>query len=59
MAKRRLSVRKIKEVFRLHYEKGFSTRQIAKSLGVGRSTCGQLSSEGDAGVDEAETPGGL
>jgi DNA-directed RNA polymerase specialized sigma24 family protein len=33
VAKRRLSVRKIKEVLRLHYEKGFSTRQIAKSLG--------------------------
>lgn len=38
MAKRRLSVRKIKEVLRLHYEKGFSTRQIAQSLGIGRST---------------------
>src|SRR4030066_291909 len=38
MAKRRLSVRKIKEVLRLHYEKGLSTRQIAKSLGIGRST---------------------
>ena len=38
MAKRRLSVRKIKEVLRLHYEKGFSTRQIAKSLSIGRST---------------------
>jgi transposase len=31
-------VRKIKEVLRLHYEKGFSTRQIAKSLSIGRST---------------------
>ena len=38
MAKRRLSVHKIKEVLRLHYEKGFSTRQIAKSLSIGRST---------------------
>jgi transposase len=38
VAKRRLSVRKIKEVLRLHYEKGFSTRQIAKSLSIGRST---------------------
>jgi len=28
VAKRRLSVRKIKEVLRLHHEKGFSTRQI-------------------------------
>jgi len=38
MAKRRLSVRKIKEVLRLHYEKKCSTRQIAESLGIGRST---------------------
>ena len=38
MAKRRLSVRKIKEVLRLHREKRLSTRQIAKSLGIGRST---------------------
>jgi len=38
MAKRRLSVRKMKEVLRLHYEKHCSTRQIAESLGIGRST---------------------
>ena len=38
MAARRLSMRKIKEVLRLHYEKGLSTRQIAKSLGISRST---------------------
>jgi transposase len=38
VAKRRLSVRKIKEVFRLHHEKGFSVRQIASSLSIGRST---------------------
>ena len=38
MAKRRLSVRKIKEVLRLHHEKGFSVRQIASSLSIGRST---------------------
>lgn len=38
MAKRRLSVRKIKEVLRLRYEKNCSTRQIAESLGIGRST---------------------
>jgi transposase len=31
-------VRKIKEVFRLHHEKGFSVRQIARSLSIGRST---------------------
>jgi transposase len=38
MAARRLSMRKIKEVLRLRYEKGFSTRQIAKSLDISRST---------------------
>lgn len=38
MAKRRLSVRKIKEVLRLHHENKFSTREIAESLGIGRST---------------------
>jgi transposase len=38
VAKRRLSVRKIKEVLRLHHEKGFSVRQIAGSLSIGRST---------------------
>ena len=38
MAARRLSVRKIKEVLRLHHEKGLSTRQIAKSLDISRST---------------------
>jgi len=38
MAKRRLSVRKIKEVIWLYYEKTFLTRQIKKSSGVGRST---------------------
>jgi transposase len=31
-------VRKIKEVLRLHHEKGFSVRQIARSLSIGRST---------------------
>lgn len=29
---------KIKEILRLHYEKGLSTREIAKSLSIGRST---------------------
>jgi len=38
MAARRLSVRKIKEVLRLHHEKGLSTRQIGKSLEISRST---------------------
>ena len=31
-------MRKIKEVLRLHHEKGFSVRQIARSLSIGRST---------------------
>ncbi len=31
-------MRKIKEVLRLHFEKGFSTRQIARSLDISRST---------------------
>lgn len=31
-------MRKIKEVLRLHHEKKFSTRQIAESLAIGRST---------------------
>jgi DNA-binding transcriptional regulator LsrR (DeoR family) len=38
MAARRLSMRKIKEVLRLRYEKGLSSRQIAKSLDISRST---------------------
>jgi transposase len=38
MATRRLSMRKIKEVLRLHHEKGLSIRPIAKSLDMGRST---------------------
>lgn len=31
-------MRKIKDVLRLHREKGLSTRQIAKSLEISRST---------------------
>ena len=38
MAKRRLSVRKIKEVLRLALENDCSIRQIAKSCDIGRST---------------------
>ncbi len=38
MANRRLSMRKIKEVLRLHQEIGFSERQIAKSCDISRST---------------------
>jgi transposase len=38
MAARRLSMRKIKEVLRLHCEKGLSAREIARSLDIGRGT---------------------
>jgi len=38
MAARRLSMRKIQEVLRLHFEKGLSARQISRSLGIGRET---------------------
>jgi hypothetical protein len=38
MANRRLSMRKIREVLRLKYEKGFSGRQIAQSCDMARST---------------------
>jgi predicted AAA+ superfamily ATPase len=31
-------MRKIKEVLRLHYEKGLSAREIARSLDIGRGT---------------------
>jgi transposase len=38
MAQERLSMRKIKEVLRLKFERGLSQRQVAKSVGVSRST---------------------
>ena len=38
MANRRLSMRKIKEVLRLHHEVRLSERQIAKSCNIARST---------------------
>jgi hypothetical protein len=38
MAARRLSMRKIKEVLRLHHEKRLSDREIAKSPQIARST---------------------
>lgn len=31
-------MRKIKEVLRLHFEKGLSSREIARSLDMGRGT---------------------
>lgn len=41
MAQERISMRKIKEVFRLKYECGLSDRQIAKSCNIARSTIGE------------------
>ncbi len=41
MANRRLSMRKIKEVLRLSYQGGFSTRQVAHSLNISRSAVKQ------------------
>ena len=38
MAKERLSMRKIKEVLRLHFEHQQSIRQIAQSCNIARST---------------------
>jgi hypothetical protein len=38
MATRRLSMHKVKEVLCLCREKNLSTREIAQSLGIGRST---------------------
>ena len=38
MAGRRLSMRKIKEVLRLNWGQGLSTRQIARSCSMARST---------------------
>jgi len=38
MAAKRLSMRKIKEVLRLRFEKGLSAREIARSLDIGRGT---------------------
>jgi hypothetical protein len=38
MANRRLSMRKIKEVLRLKWEKGFSARHIAQSCDIAWST---------------------
>lgn len=38
MAKERISMRKLKEVFRLKFECGLSDRQISKSYTIARST---------------------
>jgi len=46
MAARRLSIRKIKEVLRLRYEKGFSNRQIAKSLDISRGVRSEITLNG-------------
>ena len=41
MAGRRLSMRKIKEVLRLKWQRGHSNKQIAVSCKISRSTTGQ------------------
>lgn len=38
MAKERISMRKIREVLRMRYDKGLSTREIAFSCNIGRTT---------------------
>jgi transposase len=40
MANTRLSMRRIKEVLRLHFEQGRAKRQIAQSIGVSPTTVG-------------------
>lgn len=38
MPGKRLSMRKMREILRLKYEKGRSNREISKSCGIGSST---------------------
>ena len=42
MAKDRLSMRKIKEVLRLHFEQGLRPQAIAESIGAGKATVWRL-----------------
>jgi len=58
MAKRRLSVRKIKEILRLNYDCGLSGREIAQSCNVAPSTVGDyLRRSSAAGLSRAEASG--
>lgn len=41
MAKKRLPMRKAKEILRLHYDLGLDRRQIARSLNISHSTVGE------------------
>jgi len=41
MAYRKLTMRKIREVLRLHFESGFNHREIARALGASPTTVGQ------------------
>lgn len=41
MAKRRLSMNKIREIIRLHEEGGLSNRQIARALSISRPSVSQ------------------
>ena len=36
-----LSMRKVREILRLHFDAGLSTRQMARSCNIGRSTVGE------------------
>lgn len=51
MVNTRCSMRKIREVLRLHHERGRSRRQISESVGIARSTVAEyLRRAGEAGV---------
>ena len=45
MAKRRVSMNKIRETIRLHQEAGLSNRQIARALGISRPSVSQYLSD--------------
>jgi hypothetical protein len=42
MPKKRVSMRKIREVLRLTHELGLSVRQVSKSTGVGKTAAGEF-----------------
>ncbi len=57
MANRRLSMRKIKEVLRLSYQGGFSTRQVAHSLNISRISAAARSNNIRSGPRKLGWPG--
>jgi DNA-binding transcriptional regulator LsrR (DeoR family) len=48
MPRQRLSMRKIEEVLRLKWGAGLSPRQIAKAVGVGRTTVSEYIARAEA-----------